>query len=64
MADGDDDSSKRILGLLLTRCCCDGDRVFVVADSVVIGFNDNACSSCVITEERKQGSVLVAGMVG
>ena len=63
MADGDDDSSKRMLGLLLTRCCWDDDSIFVVADSVVVGFNDNAFSSCAIAEERKQGSVLVAGMV-
>ena len=64
VADGDD-SSKRMLGLLLTRlCCCDDDSVFVAADSVVVGFNDNACSSCAIAEDRKPGSVLVvAGMV-
>ena len=64
MADGDDDSSKRMLGRLLTRCCWDDDSVFAVADSVVVGFNDNACSSCAIAEDRKPGSVLVvAGMV-
>ena len=64
VADGDDDSSKRILGLLLTRCCWDDDSDFVVADSVVVGFNDNACLSWAIAEDRKQGSVLVvAGMV-
>ena len=65
MADVDDDSSKRMLELLLTcRCCCDDDSVFVAADSVVVGFNDNACSSCAIAEDRKPGSVLVvAGMV-